>query len=214
MVNRKTETGNPSSPGSYNGSHRTDEDDEDGHVVGDHVMEIYDSDDDDLTVTSHGTPPTQKDKNFEFTNSYNMMRLFRLWITLQTMALVCDNPSTQLPIIFRILCKGLLYYAGRFHTRPVIDLVYAFQWFLLQIKSQTDAIPAQPSGIEIEQTSGPSTPDTGAADSGGVRRHLDAAAYVIDPNPPEPNRDVTIDYLDDRSWHAIKTFSHFFLSLL
>ena len=44
--------------------------------MGDHVMEIYDSDDDDLTVTSHGTPPTQKDKNFEFTNSHNMMRLF------------------------------------------------------------------------------------------------------------------------------------------
>ena len=60
-----------------------------------------------------------------------------------------------MPIIFRILCKGLLYYAGRFHTRPVIDLVYV-SMVLLQIKSQTDAIPAQPSGIEIEQTSGPS----------------------------------------------------------
>ncbi len=209
MENQKVPGGGKSSPGSYNGSHHTDEDE---HVVGDHVMEVYDSDDDDLTVTSHGVPPVQKDQNFEFTNSHNMMRLFRLWVTLQTMALVLDNPSTQLPILFRILCRGVLYYAARFHTRPVIDLVYAFQWFLLQIKPHTDAIPAQPSGIEVEQASAPSAPDSGSA--GGVRRHLDAAAYVIDPNPPEPNRDVTISYLDGRSWHAIKAFSHFFLSAL
>ena len=121
---------------------------EEDHVVGDHSMEVHDMDEeDDLTVTSQGTAPTRKENNFEFTQGQSVMRLARLWITLQVMALVLDNPSTQLPIVFRIMCRGVLHYAGRFHTRPFVDLVYVFQWFLLQIKPYTDQIPAQPRAL-------------------------------------------------------------------
>ena len=150
------------------------EEEEEGHVVGDHSIDLHDlEDDDDLTVTSHGTPPSRKENHFEFTSSQSIMQLARLWITLQVMALVCDNPSTQLPIVFRILCRGALYYAGRFHTRPFVDFVYALQWFSAQYLS---GVPAQPSAIEVEDPSAPGTPSAG--DAPGVGRRMLRGNYL------------------------------------
>lgn len=193
-------------------------------------MDLHDlEEDDDLTVTSHGTPPSRKESHFEFTNSQSVMQIARLWITLQVMALVCDNSSTQLPIVFRIMCRGALYYAGRFHTRPFVDFVYVLQWFSAEYLS---GVPAQPSAIEVEDpsSSAPGTPSAGDAPGVGRRmlrgtyldfssvleeeqRRLDAAAYVV-TDPPEGNTEVLVDYLSERSWHSVKAFSHFFLSAL
>ena len=158
------------------------EEEEEDHVVGDHSMDLHELDeDDDLTVTSHGTPPSRKESHFEFTNGQGIMQIARLWITLQVMALVCDNPSTQLPIVFRILCRGALYYAGRFHPRPFVDFVYVIQWAIAKYaQPYLDTMPSNPSSVEVEDPSaaapgvpGVDTPDApGGNAPGGVGRRM------------------------------------------
>jgi len=172
------------------------------------------------SVVSESDAPLQKDRNFEFTDSFAMMRISRMIICLQIMALVNESPSIQLPIVFRIVCRGLLYYIGRFYSRPIIDIIYFLQWIQGAATSLLISlnIPTAPSSIEIVPPSYtvPNAPETPSIPSDIPHRYarmLSASSYAITHPKPKPIA-ADVVFLNDRSWHSIKMFSHFFLSAL
>jgi hypothetical protein len=68
-----------------------------------------------------------KDPLFKFSNGYGVMRTIPLILFIQIIAICLDNPSTQYLILYRIVCRGVLYDAIRFYSRPFIDLLYLIQ---------------------------------------------------------------------------------------
>jgi hypothetical protein len=68
-----------------------------------------------------------KDPLFEFSDGYGVMRTIRLLLFIQIIAICLDNPSTQYSILYRITCRGVLFYAIRFYSRPFIDILYLIQ---------------------------------------------------------------------------------------
>jgi hypothetical protein len=68
-----------------------------------------------------------KDPLFEFSDGYGVMRTIRLILFIQIIAICLDNPSTQYSILYRITCRGVLFYAIRFYSRPFIDVLYLIQ---------------------------------------------------------------------------------------
>ena len=71
--------------------------------------------------------PKMKDPLFEFSDGYGVMRTIRLILFIQIIAICLDNPSTQYSILYRISCRGVLFYAIRFYSRPFIDVLYLIQ---------------------------------------------------------------------------------------
>ena len=183
-----------------------DEDDESQRVA----VDVYSETSEILSVSSAGEGPKLKQRDFEFTSSINMMRVTRLIIVLQVLALCIDSPSVQLPIVWRIVCRGFLHYTGKFYSRPFVDVVYFFEW----LGTYTSQIPSNPDNIRFETPSTPSTPDSsGASGSVPARRGLSASDYRIYPDK-EASFGAEISFLDERNWHSVKHFSHFFLSAL
>jgi hypothetical protein len=86
-----------------------------------------DEDEDLFEDDQHSSPVPNE--TLEFSNSYNVMRLIRLIIVLQTIAIIIDNPSFEMSIFFRVVCRGFLMYSIQFYSRPFIDLVYIIQLF-------------------------------------------------------------------------------------
>lgn len=100
---------------------------------------LLDPDDDDFSVDSEaGYISERKDRTFEFSDSKTVMRIIRLVLVIQVIAFVTDNPSIQIPILFRIISFGPLFYAIRFYSRPFIDFVYVFQYLMELLSSTLD----------------------------------------------------------------------------
>jgi len=163
-------------------------------------FDFYSEGDEILSQNEESEKPTLKERNFEFTSSINMMRVTRLIICLQVLGLMIDSPSIQLPVVFRIVCRLMLFYSTKFYSRPIIDMMYMWQWIAQHLPSSTDNIifeaPSAPDGV-----------------GGAARRMLASSAsdYIIQPANVRPIA-ATYDFLDLRTWHAVKNYSHFFLS--
>jgi len=77
-----------------------------------------------------GAIPDRRPRSFEFNDSASTLRIVRLVMTVQIIGLVIDDASVHIPILFRIACRGVLFYSIRFYSRPFIDMSYAFQMAL------------------------------------------------------------------------------------
>jgi hypothetical protein len=80
----------------------------------------------------------QGDNTFEFTNNITVMRFIRMFLSLQVIAIMLVN--AQMPVLFRILSRDVLFYVVRFYSRPVLDLVYLFEYYRVVIEAGTDNI--------------------------------------------------------------------------
>jgi len=179
---------------------------DDSQDYGEH-FDFYSEGDEILSQAEESEKPTLKEQNFEFTSSINMMRVTRLIICLQVLGLAIDSPAIQLPIVFRIVCRLMLFYSTKFYSRPVIDMMYLWQWIRKRLPSSIDNIIfAAPTVPEAPVTSGVTA---------GVRRWLASSRsdYVIQPQNVRVI-EATYEFLEPRTWHAVKNFSHFFLSAL
>jgi hypothetical protein len=110
--------------------------------------QIHDFLDDDVSSEdSDGEAPDTKNQNFEFSNGYGVMRIIRMVLVLQVISIALDNPSLEMSVLFRIACRGPLFYAIRFYSRPFIDLIYVVQYFLNAVIEIVRAqnLPANPS---------------------------------------------------------------------
>ena len=192
---------------------------EEESTIQDLGIEVLSDTGDAFSVASEGYKPAQKDRNnFEFTDNLAVMRLARMIIFLQFLSIMIDNPSTQLPVRFRIVNRGPLYYVGHFYSRIIIDFVYGFQLLVGRLNALAASLPARPSRISVEQPQAPATPDTpNVPDTSSIphqlRRWLSASDYIV--TPPKPARaGAEVDFISARNWHSIQQFSHFFLSAL
>lgn len=86
-------------------------------------------DDDHSSDDSDNEKPETKNQNFEFSNGYGVMRTMRMIIVVQVIGIALENPSLEMSVVFRIACRGVLFYAIRFYSRPFIDLLYVVQYF-------------------------------------------------------------------------------------
>lgn len=137
-------------------------------VEGEELNYFSDSDDDDA-ISPTENKADKEVGNFEFTDNMGVMRLVRLVMYLQILSLIIDNPSISLPVIFHIVCRGLLYYSIRFYSRPFIDIVYVIEYFSNSISNLIHQnLPATPNKNTFHVTSSTSVP-------GQARRHLLAA---------------------------------------
>ena len=86
------------------------------------------------TDSEAGDIPDRRPKSFEFTDCASTMRLVRLVMTIQVIGLIIDDSAVHIPVLFRIACRGILFYSIRFYSRPFIDLSYilqqALEWIL------------------------------------------------------------------------------------
>jgi hypothetical protein len=113
--------------------------------------ELHDVLNDVASDDSDDESPELKNVNFEFTNSYHIMRLIRMILFIQTIAIAIDNPSIQLALYFDICCKGVLSYSLHFYSRPFLDILYVIQYFWHEITLVTNyaQTPKTPSNIEV-----------------------------------------------------------------
>lgn len=106
---------------------------------------------DNLSEDSDDDIPETKDQQFEFSNSYSIMRLLKMLLFVQIVALMVDHPAAELSIIFRIVMNGLLSYSTTFYSRPFLDLIYVIQYFLQSIVNfaRSQDIDTPNSKIEV-----------------------------------------------------------------
>ncbi len=161
--------------------------------------------------------PLRLSKHFEFTDQANTWRIVRLITTLQIIALVIDNNSIPLPILFKILSAGPLYYSIRFYSRPLIDVLYIVEYYYKKLMPFIHIMLA--GNYQIESLDAPNVDTSSYQDqaSGGTKnvpgqRFLGNSNYA---DVPANNPSLGIDYafMDEKNWHAIKYFSHFFLGI-
>ena len=62
-----------------------------------------------------------------------IMRLIRMLIVVQIIGILVDSSSITLSAVFKISCRGLLFYSIRFYSRPFLDIVYIIQYFFATI---------------------------------------------------------------------------------
>jgi hypothetical protein len=158
------------------------------------------SDDDTFSIDEDTKTLVTKFENFEFTDNLGVMRVVRMIITLQILGLIIDNPSIQIPLLFRVFCRGPLFYAIHFYSRPFIDAVYLVQLFFAQIASDIQSsVPSKSSAGKIVVTA----------------RRLFGTTYKSYTDEPTIKQQYgfQVNFIDDRNWHAIKHFSHFFLGI-
>ncbi len=161
---------------------------------------IYDILDDDHTSDDEDNEKSEtKNQNFEFSDSYGVMRLIKLILFIQIIGIMLDHPSATYSAMFRIICRGVIFYSMEFYSRPFIDLLYLLQYFLLAIIKfvQSQNIPATPSDGNINIES----------------RRLNVNPYASS-EPTKKTLEFTLDVIDDHSWHTIKQYSHYILGVL
>lgn len=93
------------------------------------AQDFYEDEDAFSVDSEAGSAPSRKEPKFEFTDSWSCMRVVRLIATLQILSFAIDNPSMQLPIVFHIVCRGVLYYINQFYSRLFIDAIYVIQYY-------------------------------------------------------------------------------------
>lgn len=99
----------------------------------DHNIHDYDDDDRSDEDGDDSQKAEIRSTNFEFTNNYNLMRLLKLFLWLEVMGLILDNPEYELSVLFELFNKGVLYYVLHFYSRPFIDLIYIIQTFIASL---------------------------------------------------------------------------------
>lgn len=186
------------------------------HQFHDFLDDTYDEDDTDDEV------PETKSQNFEFSDGYGVMRMIRVVIVVQIISIALENPSLEMSSMVRIAVRGVLFYAIRFYSRPFIDLLYLIQYFLEAIINLviTQHVPADPGSIDISFRR---RLNTNPYDALPVRLYSSAPtpSYVLFAcrhldNPddtPGDGRLLTINIIDDRSWHTLKHYSHYILGI-
>ena len=135
-----------------------------------------------------------RNKNFEFTNNLSMMRVVRVFMFYQFIALVIDNPAVTLPPIFALFCKTPLYYTIHFYSRPFVTIVYMLQNSGVRLYNLiVRYFPTDKKGLPN-------------MDSNSPFRKLfisDAASQFS----------VEVDFITPQYWHAIGKFSHYFMGI-
>ena len=118
------------------------------HQIHDFMDDDHSSDDSDDEL------PETKNQNFEFSNGYGVMRMIRLMLVIQIISIALENPSLKMGVLFRISCRGVLFYAIRFYSRPFIDLLYLIQFFLNEIIKLVTAahVPSAPNSSNTQIT--------------------------------------------------------------
>lgn len=87
-----------------------------------------DSDEFDESLKESLVPKRMK-RNFEFTDSYAVIRIIKMILYIEIIAIFSEHTSIRLPMLFTIFCRGILFYSVRFYSRPFLDLVYVVQLF-------------------------------------------------------------------------------------
>lgn len=150
----------------------------------------------DYSDDSDNEVPDLKSQYFEFTDGYNIMRLIRLLMVVQIIAIVIDDPGIHLAVLFNICCRGILLYSLKFFSRPFIDTVYIVQYFWNAMKKTAlhQHTPAVPKQIVI----------TGIPN----RRSLTAGASS------EASMSWSLNVIDPQAWHALKCYTDYFAVIL
>lgn len=136
---------------------------------------------------------------------------------MQIIALAIDSNSIPLPILFEIICAGPLFYSLRFYSRPLIDVLYVVEYYY---KKYLPFMHILLSGnYQIESLTAPSVDTSSYEDqASGSAKNVPGQRYLGNSNyadVPADNPPLGIDYafMDEKNWHAIKYFSHFFLGI-
>ncbi|KAJ1412014.1 hypothetical protein B484DRAFT_455473, partial [Ochromonadaceae sp. CCMP2298] len=115
----------------------------------DHELHDF-MDDDHSDDDSDDEAPETKKQNFEFSDGYGVMRFLRMCLVVQVLSLALENPSIPLAVLFKIACRGVLFYAQRFYSRPFIDLLYVLQFFYKGLIAMLpNGAGPTPSNVEI-----------------------------------------------------------------
>lgn len=81
------------------------------------------------------------------------MRLIRMLIIVQVIGILIDSSSFTLSAVFKISCRGLLFYSIRFYSRPFLDIIYILQYFFATIaaffNNQRQNTSSQSTSYEI-----------------------------------------------------------------
>ena len=162
--------------------------------------------------------------NFEFTDNLGLMRLVRLFFYLQVMSFMIDNPSIHLPVIFHIVCRGVLFYVIRFYSRPFVDAIYVIEYFFSDLTSAVQGnLPSSPKKGTVEVSS--------TATAGRRLQSRCACLHYVNKFSKEEflnglffcsillfrrrsspsSGDISANFLSDHYWHSIKFFSHYIL---
>ena len=205
----------------------------------DQDIEFHEDDENFIEDDVEEVKPEVKDRNFEFTSNVNIMRFMRAIFYLQVIALAIDNPSIDIPPLFRILVNGVCFYSLRFYSRPFIDFVYAAQYYYglvaavflpyLPSKDATDGfqwdittdVPLSTRRL-LAGTNGTDTSIMSKVTS----TLYNVAVSVLTPTYPierfqthdDSHRvlketSFKLSVLFEQHWHATKFFSYFFFSL-
>ena len=137
------------------------------------------------------------DQTFEFTTNLNVFRFLRMIITLQILGIMIDNDSIPVPVFFRLVCRGPLFYAIRFYSRPFMDLIYAIQF-------NQNKVPGASAGL---------AQGTAALNAGTGHRRLSYLSSYRTAAEPTPVFYPNISFLSGRNWHTIQYYGHFFMGL-
>ena len=78
--------------------------------------------------------PETKSRNFEFTDNITIMRLLRVFIFLQFIAIILDNDAIRTPLLFQIFCTHGFIYILRFYSKPFCDICRLIQIFVEVLK--------------------------------------------------------------------------------
>ena len=158
---------------------------------------------DNSTVITKGEGAEKKEgidlSNFEFTNSSHMLRLIRVVVYLQYIAVLSNNPYIRLPIIFDTMCRGFLDYLLHWYSRPFLDLAYVTQFIFESPKVLSEAGILRRTLLMFRGGT-----ESGVTDKGWW--------YKSQINFDFANR--PLDFLSDRDWHTIKHFGHFLMSIM
>jgi len=143
------------------------------------------------------------DHTFEFTTNLNVFRFLRMIVTLQVLGVMIDNDDIPVPVFFRIVCRGPLFYAIRFYSRPFMDLIYAIQ-------VNQNNVPGASAGLAQGSALLRSGGSGGGASSHRRLSYWSSYREAVEPTPVfYPN----IAFLTDRNWHTIQYYGHFFMGL-
>ena len=162
------------------------------HEIHNPVDEVPSEDSDDEV-------PETKYQYFEFSNGYYVMRIIRLILVIQVIALIIDHPSLRMAVMFDTFCRGIAKYSLQFHFRPFLDVIYIIEFFYEQIKKflLSQNIPLHPTSVEIV-----------------MRRRLNVNPYLDDSEKPTtPPPSWSVDALNDRYFHTMKFYSQYIFTL-
>ena len=89
------------------------------------------------------------DHTFEFTNNVAVMRFIRMFLSLQIVAVMIDNTYVELPVLFRIFSRDVLFYVIRFYSRPFIDVIYLGDYYWSQIAAGAASVTQQARSLSM-----------------------------------------------------------------